>query len=182
LHLSDITCSVTEAIAKLGTDAGEVRAVNIRSIGGEPWYQIYMTKGPARYLSAKDAHEDPSKDPLYASEIASAFLGGASVEKTDFLTSFNSEYLNIFRILPVYRFDYADGKGTRVYVSTTTGSVTRHTDNRRQFEASFFSNFHKLAFVSNKVMRDWILVGLTTATALVALLGVALFFAMRPRR
>lgn len=182
LDPSAITCSVADAIAKLGSDAGEVKAVNVRGIGGEPWYQIYTAKGAPRYLSAKDAHEDPSKDALYANEIASAFLGGAAVEKADYLTAFNREYLNIFRVLPVYRFDFADGLGTRVYVSTTTGSVTRHTDNRRQFEANFFSNFHKLAFIPDKVVRDWVLVGLTAATAVVALLGIALFFVMRPRR
>jgi hypothetical protein len=44
------------------------------------------------------------------------------------------------------------------------------------------SNFHKLAFIPNKRVRDWVLVGLTAATALVALAGVALFFATRPRR
>ncbi len=177
-----ITCSVADAIAKLGLGVGEVRAVNVRGIGGEPWYQIYTAKGSARYLSAKDAHEDPSKDELYAREIASAFLGGADVERTDYLTAFNREYLNIFRILPVYRFDSVDGKGTRVYVSTTTGSVTRHTDNRRQFEANFFSNFHKLAFIPDKAVRDWVLVGLTAAAALVAIAGVALFFVTRSRR
>jgi hypothetical protein len=80
------------------------------------------------------------------------------------------------------RIHFSDGKGTRVYVSTTTGSVTRHTDNRRQFESDFFSNFHKLAFIPDKRVRDWVLVGLTAATALVALAGVALFFATRPRR
>ena len=182
LDPSSITYSVAEAIATMGADAREVRAVNVRSIGGEPWYQIYTAKGSARYLSARDAHEDPSKDVIYASEIASAFLGGAVVEKTDYLNTFNREYLNIFRILPVYRFDSADGRGTRVYVSTTTGSVTRHTDNRRRFDADFFSNFHKLAFIPNKVVHDWGFVRLTAARALMAVVGVALFFATRPRR
>jgi len=156
--------------------------VNVRGISGEPWYQIYTQKGGApRYLSGKDGHEDASQDERYAAEIASAFLGGAVVEKTDYLTAFNREYINIFRILPVYRFDSADGQGTRVYVSTTTGSVTRHTDDRRQFEANVFSNFHKLAFIPDKAVRDWVLVALTSATALVALLGVGLFFVTRPR-
>jgi hypothetical protein len=183
LEPTAITCSVAEALAKLPPETGAVRAVNVRGISGEPWYQIYTQKGgAARYLSGKDGHEDASQDERYAAEIAAAFLGGAEVEKTDFLTSFNREYINIFRILPVYRFDSADGKGTRVYVSTTTGSVTRHTDDRRQFEANVFSNFHKLAFIPDKAVRDWVLVALTSATALVALLGVGLFFVTRPRR
>ena len=183
LDPASITCSIAEALGKLPPETGAVRAVNVRGISGEPWYQIYTQKGGApRYLSAKDGHEDPVQDERYAAEIAAAFLGGAPVEKTDFLTAFNREYINIFRVLPVYRFDSVDGQGTRVYVSTTTGSVTRHTDNRRQFEANIFSNFHKLAFIPDKALRDWVLVGLTSATAIVALAGVALFFVTRPRR
>ena len=177
-----ITCSVSEALLKLGADRGPVKAVNLRGINEDPWYQIYTSKGAPIYLSAKDGHEDASQDELYAKEIASAFLGGAVLSKTDFLTSFNGEYINIFRILPVYRFDADDGKGTRVYVSTATGSVTRHTDNRRQFEANVFSNFHKLSFIPDKTVRDWVLVGLTGAAAVVAIFGVALFFATRPKR
>jgi hypothetical protein len=182
LNPSTIICSVSEALAKIKPEAGAVRAVNVRGIAGEPWYQIYSKTGHPHYLSARDGHEDATQDEIYAREIASTFLGGATVEKTDYLTAFNREYLNIFRILPVYRFDCADGKGTRVYVSTTTGSVTRHTDNRRQFEASIFSNFHKLAFIPDKALRDWVLVGTTAATALVALAGIVLFFATRARR
>jgi hypothetical protein len=182
LQADAITCSVAEALSKLAVDTGTVTAVNVRGISGEPWYQVYTGKGAPLYLSAKDGHQDASRDEFYAKEIASAFLGGAEVRKADFLTSFNREYINIFRILPVYRFDADDGKGTRVYVSTTTGSVTRHTDNRRQFEADFFSNFHKLSFIPDKTVRDWVLVGLTGAAAVVALFGVALFFATRPKR
>lgn len=40
-------------------------------------------------------------DEAYAAEIAKKFLAGASVKKTDFLTAFNTSYINIFRILPV---------------------------------------------------------------------------------
>ena len=182
LQPESITCSVSEALSKLGADRGAVKAVNVRGINGAPWYQIYTSKGAPIYLSAKDGREDASQDELYAKEIASAFLGGAELRKTDFLTSFNSEYINIFRILPVHRFDADDGKGTRVYVSTATGSVTRHTDNRRQFEANVFSNFHKLSFIPDKNVRDWVLVGLTGAAAVVAIIGIALFFVTRPRR
>jgi hypothetical protein len=130
----------------------------------------------AQYVSALDGRVDPSQDEAYAAEIATTFLGGATVRKTEFLTAFNSEYINIFRLLPVYRFDIEDALHTRVYVSTTTGSVTRHTDDQRQWEANVFTNFHKLGFIPNKDLRDLVLTVLTAATCVVSLLGVALFF------
>jgi hypothetical protein len=84
-------------------------------------------------------------------------------------------------VLPVYRFDAGDALETRVYVSTATGSVTRHTDRERQFEANIFSNFHKLAFIRDKNARDLVLSVLTGGAALASIAGIILFFATRSR-
>lgn len=183
LDVAQIRMAVGEAVARLPEATQGISAVNVRSIGGQPWYQVYVKGGhAAQYVSAVDGRVDPSQDEAYASEIASAFLGGKKALKTDFLTAFNTEYINIFRILPVYRFDLDDELNTRVYVSTTTGSVTRHTDDSRQFEARIFTNFHKLGFIPNKDVRDLVLTTLTFATCVVSLLGIVLFFVTRPKR
>lgn len=178
-----ILVGVPEVLSQIPRESGTVSGVNLRSIGGEPWYQIYLSKGGSPlYSSAVDGHQDAARDEVYASEIASAFLGGARVRKTDYLSAFNDEYINIFRVLPVYRFDTDDGLGTRVYVSTTTGTVTRHTDNRRQWEADLFSNLHKFKFIADRQVRDVVLVGVTLGTALAAIAGIGLFFVTAPRR
>lgn len=177
-----IRVSVGEALAKLSPETKTV-AVNVRMIGGAPWYQVFTTTGPVPlYVSAVDGRVDAGQDEAYAREIAGNFLGGMPVVKTDFLSKFNNEYINIFRILPVHRFDAQDASKTRVYVSTTTGSVTRHTDDQKQFEASAFTNFHKLGFIPNKDVRDWILAAMTGGIFVVSLLGVVLFFMTSPRR
>ncbi|MBP9855373.1 MAG: hypothetical protein KBD53_10955 [Candidatus Omnitrophica bacterium] len=177
----DVKVSVAEALKYLPDPHAKLQAVSIRSIAGEPWYQFFIEgEKKITYVSANDGKVSDAQDEVYASEIASNYLGGKPVEKTDYLTSFNSEYINIFRILPVYRFDTDDGKGTRVYVSTMTGSITRHTDNQRQFEASVFSNFHKFMFIKNKDLRDGILTFMTFGIFSVAVLGIILFFMTRP--
>jgi hypothetical protein len=177
-----IKVSAAEAIAQLPAGT-TVQAVNLRGIGGEPWYQIYASpSATATYGNAANGRIDPTQDERYAAEIAAAFLGGADVRKTDFLTAFNTEYLNIFRVLPVHRFDSDDALHTRVYVSTTTGSVTRHTDDGRQFEANVFTNFHKLGFIPDKDLRDLALTMLTAGIFLAAVLGVILFFATGRKR
>lgn len=176
----DIKVSVGEALKYLPDPNVKLQAVSIRSISGEPWYQLFIEgEKKITYVSAKDGKAE-DKDEVYASEIASSYLGGVPVTKTNYLTSYNGEYINIFRILPVYRFDANDGRGTRLYVSTMTGSVTRATDNQKQFEASVFSNFHKLMFIKNKDLRDLILTLMTFGTFCVAVLGIALFFMTRP--
>ncbi len=158
-------------------------AINIRNIAGKPHYQAFVPGNRGfTYIDATTGEENKEADETYAKEIATSFLGSDKVRKTDFLTSFNSEYIGIFRMLPVYRFDLADGKGTRVYVSTVTGSVTRHTDDEKQFEASIFTNFHKLGFIPDKDARDWILTILTAAAFLISILGIVLFFLTRPKK
>jgi uncharacterized iron-regulated membrane protein len=177
-----IRVSVAEAIARLPA-AGAVEAVNLRGIGGEPWYQIYAgSNGVPAYVSAADGRVDAAQDERHAAEIAAAFLGGAKVRKTAYLTEFDGEYINIFRVLPVHRFDAGDPLQTRVYVSTATGSVTRHTDRQRQFEANVFTNFHKLGFIPNRDVRDIVLAAMTGGIALAAGAGILLFFLTRPRK
>ena len=185
LDTTEIRINATDAAAKTSAiNPGKpVVAINIRNISGQPFYQIFHAGNIApQYVNAVDGNLDPDADVVYASQIASAFLGGGSVRKTDYLTAFNNEYINIFRILPVHRFDAGDGKNSRVYVSTTTGSVTRHTDDSKQLEASVFTNFHKFGFIPDKDARDWILSIITGATFLISLLGIALFFLTRPRK
>jgi uncharacterized iron-regulated membrane protein len=150
-------------------------AISIREIAGEAWYQLYPAgAGAAMYVNASNGLRDDEADQRYASQIASGYLGGRTVRKTDYLTAYNDEYISIFRILPVYRFDVDDDKGTRVYVSTMTGTVTRATDDAKQFEANAFSNFHKFAFIPDKTIRNGLLTLTTTGIALTALLGVIL--------
>ncbi len=183
MEVNAIKVSVAEAVSKLAEPNPEVLAVNLRGIGGKPWYQIYTkTSRSPQYVSAVDGKADAGMDEAYAAEIAKNFLAGAAVKKTDFLTAFNSEYINIFRILPVYRFDAGDAQDTRVYVSTTTGSVTRHTDKQRQFEATIFTNLHKLGFIPNKDTRDLVLTVVNCGIFLVSCLGITLFFATRPKK
>jgi hypothetical protein len=156
-------------------------AVNIRNISGKPHYQAF-TEGGLIYVDATNGQINPDADTILAKEIASAHLGTDRIFARDYLTAFDHEYINIFRILPVYRFDLQDGKGTRVYVSTMTGSVTRHTDDQKQFEARIFNNFHKLGFIPNKNLRDLTLTILTGAAFLVSILGITLFFLTNPKK
>lgn len=178
LDASAITVSPAQAFPET-----PLAALNIRNIKGKPFYQAMLPDSPAfTYIDATTGSPSEAADEMYAKQIASNFLGSDQVEKTEYLTSFNREYIGIFRILPVYRFDLNDGLGSRVYVSTLTGSVTRHTNDEKQFEANIFSNFHKLAFIRNKNARDWILATLTGAAFVISILGIVLFFLTRPRK
>jgi len=180
--VDSVRIPLAQAVQAVPTASSGVRAVNLRMIAGEPTYVVWTreAKAPA-YVSGTTGKVVADRDEVFAGEIATRFLGGASVRKTAVLTAFDSEYLPIFRILPVYRMETGDAAGTRVYVSTMTESVTRFTDHRRQWEANVFSYLHKLSFIPNKALRDGVLVVGTAGIFLLSLAGVVLFFVTRPR-
>lgn len=178
---AEVKVSLTDALKAVPEAAAGAAGVNLRKIGGEPTYVIWPkdSRTPV-YVSAVTGKQEPDRDEVFAGEIAARFLGGKPAEKTDYLTEFDSEYIAIFRILPVYRFETGDEAGTRVYVSTMTESVTRLTDNSRQMEANIFSNLHKLAFIPNKKARDIVLTSSMAGVFVMSLAGIALFTVTRP--
>jgi hypothetical protein len=180
---ADVKISLAEAIRAVpAASTNGAKAVNLRVIGGEPTYVVWPlgARAPA-YVSAVTGLPDPGRDEVFAAEIATRQLGGKAVRKTAYLAAFDAEYIAIFRILPVYRFDTDDPAGTRVYVSTMTESVTRLTDDSRQLEADIFSRLHKLSFIPDKTVRDLVLTATTGGIFLVSVAGIALFFVTRPK-
>ena len=182
IPLDSVRIPLAQAVQAVPAATNGIRAVNLRMIAGEPTYVVWTreAKAPA-YVSGATGKPTPERDEVFAAEIATRFFGGMTVRKTAFLTAFDSEYLPIFRILPVYRMETGDPAGRRVYVSTMTESVTRFTDEGRQWEANIFSNLHKLAFIPNKMLRDGVLVVGTAGIFVLSLSGVVLFFVTRPR-
>lgn len=183
LAIDQIRIGLPDVFEKLKLTGDKVRAVNLRQIESIPWYQIF-TDGNSQptYASAVNGELGESMDEAHAEEIASGFLGIPHPIRTAYLTRFDGEYGAIFRILPVYRYEKGDALGTRVYVSTTTGSVTMATNDARAAESKLFSMAHKWMFIRDKDIRDLALVVAMAGIMLVAIGGVVLFVVTRPRR
>lgn len=178
VDLARVVISPAAAAEALGADlsSSEVTSVVLREIGGDPWYQLYLAgQQVPRYVHAAEGRVDDRMDLIYGAEIASRYLGGVSVRYAETLEAFNREYIEIYRILPVHRFDADDEWGTRVYVSTMTGSAICHTDDHRQLQSNIFGLFHKFAFIRDKNLRNTLLTLTTSGIFLVALTGLILF-------
>lgn len=183
INAAAVRIAPDEAVERLGGRDLAVQSLSLRTIGGEPWYQIIAAGPPLpRYLNAVDGREDLQADQRYAAEIASRQLGGVPVRWVRRLDAYDSEYIAIFRLLPVHRVEVDDAEHTRLYVSTQTGSVARLTSDSRQFEANVFSLVHKYSFIRHKGWRDGLLVAFTAIAFLASLAGIVLFFATRRRK
>lgn len=169
-----------DAIAAALPEAAAPTAVGLRHVDGRPLWQVFCQgRSTPLYVDTANGALVEDADRAYARNIASTHLGREDLDDGDLVTSFDNEYLTIFRILPVWRFRASDDRGTRVYVSTLTGSVTRHTDDWKQIEANAFTYLHKWNFISNKRLRDAALVTANLALIALALSGLWLFWRTR---
>jgi hypothetical protein len=179
IDVDAITVSAVDVmkLIKKQRSSALAKEIHLRQISGQPWYQVFLHgEQKATYVNGVTGEVNDAMDEQYAREIALGALGTEAIEQRAYLTQYNSEYIAIFRILPVYRFDSNDAMGRRVYVSTLTGSVTRATDDQKQWEADLFSNFHKWQFISHKNLRDCLLGCATLGSFFVSILGIWLFF------
>ena len=176
INLEKASLPLADIVKKI--PAGEqVKGINIRTIDNNLWYQVITADGNPYYINAANGSLDKNMDESYAKQIAASYLKKEEgLTKTDYLTAFNSEYLNIFRALPVYRFDAENTNGERVYVSTVTGSVTLYLNTPRAFGQKSFSYLHKLSFIPNKLVRDMLMAVLVASVLITTLIGVGIFF------
>lgn len=182
VNLAGATLPPAQLPAHLPVDAGQPVSASLRSLDGRPCWQVICSgRSAPLWLDAVTGQPDPGADERYAAGIAARAAGGHGVRQTAYLESYDSEYIAIFRLLPVYRFEVDDHYGTRLYVSTMTGSIARATDDRKQFEANVFSLFHKWTFIPWKGVRDWALIVAMASLILLATVGLVLFWTTRRR-
>lgn len=171
-----------QVLARLGPDA-QLMSANLREMGNHLVFQVLIKGEPGRYFDATTGEQlAASADEDYARQIAARHLNVAAdtLSPRGYLTQFDHEYLNIFRVLPVHHFEHPQTK-QRVYVSTSTGSVTLYTNPARAFAQKSFSTLHKLSFIHPHWLRDTIQALLLAGLASTSLLG-AWMFAQRLRR
>jgi hypothetical protein len=183
LHPAHVTVAPSAVPDAIGIADANIVSLGLRPLGERTCYQV-IVQGLATpiYVDGNTGTVVPDADAEYAKQIAMDALGGEPVVQSELLTAYNEEYIPIFRILPVYRFDTGDNAGNRVYVSTLTGSVTRATNDGKQREAWTFTNLHKWGFIHNRDWRDGALMVAMLSLVVLSFGGIVLFVLTRKRR
>jgi hypothetical protein len=182
LDISKIQHSPADLLKMAGIGEQMVRSCSLCVIEGKNYYQIIGKDSPIpRYYDVETGKEDPNADQRYALEIARNLIPDGQLSYEKRLDTYDAEYIVIYRLLPVHLVRVADDKGTRLYVSTQTGSVARYTDNMKQFESNVFGRIHKWTFIKSKPLRDFLLTSFTLLSFVTAVLGIILFFKTRSK-
>ena len=107
---------------------------------------------------------------------------GAKVTDVHKLTSFDDEYKNINRVLPVYKVEFKREDGIRVYVETSQDRFAFAVDNKRALFSRIFVVIHTWEWLSflgvGRIYFELLLVGLAFITSI---MGLYIFFTTKSK-
>lgn len=135
-------------------------------------------------LTVAESREDKNEDCCQLATYAVlSNQSGTPIKKVSMVTRFGDEYLDINRLLPVYKVETNRADGIRVYVDTQQDRLGYATDNRRKAFDQFFRLFHTLswmnAFGNGKL---WIEIGLMLLVMSSSLMGLYIFFTTKGKK
>jgi hypothetical protein len=152
----------------------------------------------ARYFLEGEAKKDSSKNKGVASseviessvadccDAATACVlkpkSGAIITNVNLITSFNDEYKDINRVLPVYKVDFKREDGIRVYVETAQDRFAFAVDNKRALFSKFFVLIHTWEWLNflgdGRIYVELLFVGLAFLTSI---MGLYIFFTTKSK-
>ena len=107
---------------------------------------------------------------------------GSKVTDVHKLTSFDDEYKNINRVLPVYKVEFKREDGIRVYVETSQDRFAFAVDNKRALFSRIFVVIHTWEWLSflgvGRIYFELLLVGLAFITSI---MGLYIFFTTKSK-
>lgn len=151
----------------------QFQRLNIINIDDVAMYRVVVnTDLPASYFSANDCRELPAGDEYYARQLASHYTGRpvSEIVRATFITQFDDEYLDVNRLLPVWRIEFAGSGSLRAFIDTDQARLATLIDDTRMVLGSIFRFGHNWAFL-DKLPR--LQLGI-----MAVVLGVALFSAI----
>lgn len=153
----------------------------------------------ARYFLEGEVKKDSSKNAVKASsqvvvtseadccDAATACVlkpkTGAIITNVNLITSFNDEYKDINRVLPVYKVDFKREDGIRVYVETGQDRFAFAVDNKRALLSNIFVLIHTWEWLNflgdGRIYIELFFVGLAFLTSI---MGLYIFFTTKSKK
>ena len=181
--LSDSNMHVTpdQIPARLSSRLGHsaaIKTISLQSHGldGRPVYIVSHDESESPViLDAQTGNWMDRLNPDQAREIAKRdFAGTAAVESVETLTRPYEKGYDYFGELPVYRVNFANWKGTRIYVSPNTGDIRL----RRNIDKTLFDlgwTLHMFGYVSHDINGNPGLIAAGAVSIALLMSGIALY-------
>jgi hypothetical protein len=166
-----------EILARAGI--AEVAELRVLAWNGATYYQVRMPNLAEHcYFEVNSGVELADGDAKYAEYLARHFIGDTRSELRDvaLVTQFADDYLDINRLLPVYRVELARADGLRAYVETNPPRVSALVDDRKALLGSLFRFMHNWEFLrAAETLRITLISAFLGVTLLSALSGIWMY-------
>lgn len=155
-----------------------VESLRLISVQGQPRYVLSLADGAVLSISAESGKLLGPVPANTARAVAESFNGRPATEIVgpfDYDQWVVHDQYDGFR--PFYRVALADGRGTRVYVSTRSGEVlqqTRRTEREWNYAGSVVHWFNVVALRRHKDLWRWVMLPLAGICGLLACAGLTL--------
>ncbi len=156
--------------------AGIQSVVNVRAMAweGVSYYQVTLPgQGTRRYFEVNSGSELAGGDVKYAEYLARHFIGDqqSKLKSISLVTTFDEDYLDINRLLPVYRVELQRNNGLRAYIETNPPRISALVDNRKALLGKLFRWMHNWDFMRDADTLRMVLISGFLATALLSALS-----------
>lgn len=145
-------------------------SLQLITILGQPTYQVVFIEKGQKNVQLADALTGKLREPLSKNEAIDvakyAFVGQPTVKETVYLTDVNNHHEYREQPLPAYAVNFADARGTTVYVAAELGTVQRFRNNKwRTFD--FLWMLHTMDFqsrdnIGNVLLKAFSIFGILT--------------------
>jgi len=169
--------SPADVLAQAGI--ARVSALRVMAWKGISYYQVSIPgQSQRRYFEVNSGAELADGDTQYAEYLARYFIADSQskLRRVRLIDHFDDDYLDINRLLPVYRVDFERDDGLRVYVETSPPRVSALADDRKALLGSLFLWMHNWDFMHNQDTLRMMLISLFLFAAMVsALSGIVMY-------
>lgn len=191
LHAFHISASESEFLS-------DAKVIKLVETSHGPLLQVtFDESSPREYYDVLNLGVDNTAEPLseikpikgydeaQAKWLAAYYteLPENKISSVSFITAFSDSYPSVNRLLPVYRINYADAKGTQAFVYTETGALAGLSNDYKLRMQWLFQNLHTFSWLNKLEFGRVILVSLFMLTlAATAAIGLALVFQLKSRK
>ena len=144
--------ALPEVLKQHRLEEASVHRIGLAQINSQAYYRIAIQdQQPARYFSMQDGAELHNGDALHAHALARHFTGKkeARIVSTEWVSEFNHEYLEINRLLPVWRVRFEGDDGLRAFVDTDQARLSALVNNTKQTLSEWFRVAHTWQFLDS---------------------------------
>ena len=157
----------------------DFRALRLLNFESRPYFRV-ETDDRVIWIDAISSRVRPHGEKDYAVHLARHYLGDyeSVVSGVDKITAFDSDYLYIDRLLPVYRVTFDRPDEMRAHVETATGRLATLTDDRKALTGRLFRLFHSWSGGSERHWSFLLMAALLIGAAFTSAAGLFVYAAL----